>query len=75
MFLLVPAHPGSPRRRAVKQLLLLLLFVVYMSTGVSRNPVKNWGIPLEQSFTAHMPLLTTTHAVVEKMPEFSSVIL
>jgi len=24
MFLLVPAHPGSPRQKAVKQLLLLL---------------------------------------------------
>ena len=29
MFLLVPAHPGSPRQRAVKRslLLLLLLFI------------------------------------------------
>jgi len=27
MFLLVPAHPGSPGQRAVKRLLLLLLFV------------------------------------------------
>jgi len=27
MFLLVPAHPGSPGQRAVKQLLLLLFSV------------------------------------------------
>jgi len=26
MFFLVPAHPGSPGQRAIKQLLLLLLF-------------------------------------------------
>jgi len=26
MFLLVPAHPGTPGQRAIKQLLLLLLF-------------------------------------------------
>ena len=29
MFLLVPAHPGSPGQRAVKQLLLLLLLSVW----------------------------------------------
>jgi len=28
VFLLVPAHPGSPRQRAVKQLLLLLLQLI-----------------------------------------------
>jgi len=27
-FLLVPAHPGSPRQRAAKRLLLLLLFLI-----------------------------------------------
>jgi len=27
VFLLVPAHPGSPRQRAVKRLLLLLLLL------------------------------------------------
>jgi len=32
MFLLVLAHPGSPRQRAVKQLLLLLLFPVPFNT-------------------------------------------
>jgi len=26
VFLLVPAHPGGPRQRAVKRLLLLLLY-------------------------------------------------
>jgi len=26
VFLLVPAHPGSPRQRAVKRLLMLLFF-------------------------------------------------
>jgi len=30
MFLLVPAHLGSPGQRAVKQLLLLLLFMWFV---------------------------------------------
>jgi len=30
MFLLVPAHPGSPRQRAIKRLLFLLYKVVYV---------------------------------------------
>jgi len=30
VFLLVPAHPGSPGQRAVKRLLLLLLLLSYV---------------------------------------------
>jgi len=30
MFLLVPAHPGSPGQRAVKRLLLLLLLLLLL---------------------------------------------
>jgi len=29
VFLLVPAHPGSPRQRAIKQLLLLVLLFTF----------------------------------------------
>jgi len=43
MFLLVPAHPGSPRKRDIKQLLLLLL-LVGCSEKYSR---KNWAYVAE----------------------------
>jgi len=40
------------------------------------TPVSNWRILLEQSFTAHMPLLMTTSTWIrEKMLEFSSTVL
>jgi len=32
VFLLVPAHPGSPGQRAVEQLLLLLLLLLFVLT-------------------------------------------
>jgi len=36
MFLLVPAYPGCPGSKAVKQLLLLLLFV-FVTEDISRE--------------------------------------
>ena len=35
MFLLVPAHPGSPGQRAIKRLLLLLLILSHNTSPVS----------------------------------------
>jgi len=40
VFLLVPAHPGSPGQRAVKQSLLLLSF----STCFGREPLEISGM-------------------------------
>jgi len=51
MFLLVPAHPGSPRQRAVKRLLLLLLLFIALASLLwhywlggrkSIRPIKHW---------------------------------
>ena len=50
MFLLVPAYPGSPGQRAVKQSCVC----VCRSTC---EPVKNWKILPEQSFTSSIPSL------------------
>jgi len=41
VFLLVPAHPCSPRQRAVKRLLLLLLLLKYHGKSfIAENPEK-----------------------------------
>jgi len=57
---LVPAHLGSPGKRAVKRV------CVCVYTGqpalATAPPVKNWRILLVQSATARMTLLTATSA-------------
>jgi len=39
MFLLVPAHPGSPGQRAVKRLLLLSLHVVVFEFCICQESI------------------------------------
>jgi len=42
-----------------------VLQTLYRTTCINRHPtVKNWKILLEQSFTAHMPLMTATSTFV-----------
>jgi len=43
MFLLVPAHPGSPGQRAIKRLLLLLSLLWHCWLGIRKSiqPIRN----------------------------------
>ena len=59
MFLLVPAHLGSPRQRAVKRLLLLLLLLLFSARGsellllmvcVCVKPMEDALPPLDEVF-------------------------
>jgi len=59
VFLLVPAHPGSPGQRAVKRLLLLLLLLLLLTHYTNIDVVKSNNICYTRSPT------TTIHNVNE----------
>ena len=70
MFLLVPAYPGCPGSKAVKRSLLLLLLLLYElegSFGVSVLILRDTNVAAiqdgEQSTTTTLPLATSTLAV------------
>jgi len=58
----VLAYPGCPRKKVVKQMSCKVVVVVYCTSQPMLAGTQSWRVLLEQSFTAHMPVLTTTSA-------------